>query len=101
MVYHGYRNLSLEAFRRAHPHGATVGGASTSAQSTRTHGLTAPRRLDLQRRWRHKCTPAPDQFSWRGAKRRFMTANAGGEPRPMAEATQERRLLGVGSSAWF
>ena len=25
--------------------------------------------------------------------------NAGGEPRPMAEATQERKLLGVGSSA--
>jgi len=25
--------------------------------------------------------------------------NAGGEPRPMAEATQERRLLGVGSTA--
>ena len=30
-----------------------------------------------------------------------MTANAGGEPRPIAGATQERRLLGVGSSAWF
>ena len=27
--------------------------------------------------------------------------NAGGEPRPIAEATQERKLLGVGSSAWF
>ena len=27
--------------------------------------------------------------------------NARGEPRPMAEATQERKLLGVGSSAWF
>ena len=27
--------------------------------------------------------------------------NAGGEPRPMAEATQERKLLGVGSTAWF
>ena len=27
--------------------------------------------------------------------------NAGGEPRPMAEATQERTLLGVGSTAWF
>ena len=27
--------------------------------------------------------------------------NAGGEPRPMAAATQERRLLGVGSSALF
>jgi hypothetical protein len=27
--------------------------------------------------------------------------NAGGEPRPMAGATQERKLLGVGSSAWF
>jgi len=25
--------------------------------------------------------------------------NAGGEPRPMAGATQERRLLGVGSTA--
>jgi len=25
--------------------------------------------------------------------------NAGGEPRPIAAATQERRLLGVGSSA--
>ena len=25
--------------------------------------------------------------------------NAGGEPRPMAAATQERRLLGVGSTA--
>jgi hypothetical protein len=28
-------------------------------------------------------------------------SNAGGEPRPMAEATQERKLLGVGSSAWL
>ena len=27
--------------------------------------------------------------------------NAGGEPRPIAGATQERKLLGVGSSAWF
>ena len=27
--------------------------------------------------------------------------NARGEPRPMAEATQERKLLGVGSTAWF
>ena len=33
-----------------------------------------------------------------GAKRRFITANAGGEPRPMAGATQERTLLGVGSN---
>jgi hypothetical protein len=30
-----------------------------------------------------------------------MEPNAGGEPRPRAEATQERKLLGVGSSAWF
>jgi hypothetical protein len=29
------------------------------------------------------------------------TPNAGGEPRPMAGATQERTLLGVGSSAWL
>jgi hypothetical protein len=29
------------------------------------------------------------------------TPNAGGEPRPRAAATQERRLLGVGSSAWL
>jgi hypothetical protein len=29
------------------------------------------------------------------------TPNAGDEPRPMAEATQERRLLGVGSTALF
>jgi hypothetical protein len=28
-------------------------------------------------------------------------ANAGGEPRPIAGATQERKLLDVGSSAWF
>jgi hypothetical protein len=28
-----------------------------------------------------------------------MQPNASGEPRPMAAATQERRLLGVGSSA--
>ena len=27
--------------------------------------------------------------------------NARGEPRPMAAARHERRLLGVGSSAWF
>src|SRR5262245_17889480 len=27
--------------------------------------------------------------------------NAGGEPRPIAGATQERPLSGVGSSAWF
>jgi hypothetical protein len=27
--------------------------------------------------------------------------NASGEPRPMAGATQEPTLLGVGSSAWF
>src|SRR5215831_10854704 len=27
--------------------------------------------------------------------------NAGGEPRPIAGATQERTLLGVGPSAWF
>jgi hypothetical protein len=27
--------------------------------------------------------------------------NAGGEPRQMAEATQERKLLGVGSTAMF
>jgi len=27
--------------------------------------------------------------------------NARGEPRPIAEATQERRLLGVGSTAMF
>ncbi len=27
--------------------------------------------------------------------------NAGGEPRPRAVARHERRLLGVGSSAWF
>ena len=27
--------------------------------------------------------------------------NAGGEPPPMAGATQERKLSGVGSSAWF
>ena len=27
--------------------------------------------------------------------------NARGEPRPMAGATEERRLLGVGSSAWL
>jgi hypothetical protein len=31
----------------------------------------------------------------------LLMPNAGGEPRPMAEATQERKLLGVGSSAWF
>lgn len=30
-----------------------------------------------------------------------MLPNAGGEPRPIAGATQERTLLGVGSSAWF
>jgi hypothetical protein len=30
-----------------------------------------------------------------------MPNDAGGEPRPMAGATQERGLLGVGSSAWF
>jgi hypothetical protein len=30
-----------------------------------------------------------------------MTPNAGGEPRPRAGARHERRLLGVGSSAWF
>jgi hypothetical protein len=31
----------------------------------------------------------------------FMTPNARGEPRPAAGARHERRLLGVGSSAWL
>ena len=30
-----------------------------------------------------------------------MAPNAGGEPRPIAGATQERKLLGVGSTAWL
>jgi len=30
-----------------------------------------------------------------------LTPNARGEPRPRAGARHERRLLGVGSSAWF
>jgi hypothetical protein len=30
----------------------------------------------------------------------LQNTNAGGEPRPMARATQEHRLLGIGSSAW-
>ena len=30
-----------------------------------------------------------------------LTPNARGEPRPRAGAKHERRLLGVGSSAWF
>jgi hypothetical protein len=30
-----------------------------------------------------------------------LAPNAGGEPRPIAGATQERKLLGVGSTAWF
>jgi len=32
---------------------------------------------------------------------RRVKPNARGEPRPMAGATQERKLLGVGSTAWF
>jgi hypothetical protein len=64
--------------------GATRGGASTRSQITRTHGLTAPRLLDLQRQWRHQYTPALDQFSCRGAKSHFMTANAAPQPLPEA-----------------
>ena len=30
-----------------------------------------------------------------------LAPNASGEPRPIAGATEERKLLGVGSSAWF
>jgi hypothetical protein len=32
---------------------------------------------------------------------RMVISNACGEPRPKAGATEERTLLGVGSSAWF
>ena len=42
----------------------------------------------------HLLCTAP--FSWRGAKPRFMTPNAAPQPRLEAEATQERRLEGVG-----
>jgi hypothetical protein len=31
----------------------------------------------------------------------LLEPNAGGEPRPIAGATQERKLSGVGSSAWL
>jgi hypothetical protein len=36
-----------------------------------------------------------------GCVTRTAPPNARGEPRPTAVATEERRLLGVGSSAWF
>ena len=76
-----------------------MGGASTRSQVTLTHGLAAPRFLDLQRRWRQEYTPSPDQFSWRGAKPRFMTANA--RPELLPEAGAEQTLEAVSSRPLF
>ena len=77
-VSHGVRTWQeTESPMRAHPRGGNNGRCLNNAQITRTHGLTAPRLLDLQRQWRRRrSTPAPDQFAWRGRSCHFMTANA-------------------------
>jgi hypothetical protein len=43
---------------------------------------------------------AAGEAAWFGGAKR-VRQNARGEPRPIAGATQEQRLLGVGSTAWL
>jgi hypothetical protein len=49
----------------------------------------------------YQVTPRYQELARRLGIEGTVLPNAGGEPRPMAGARDERRLLGVGSSAWF
>ena len=91
---HGVRPwLQKKSARRAHPDGGNRGGAATSSQVPRTHGLAAPRVLDLRRRGLPQWTPSSRSgpvFMEGGEAPLHDRSRWGCQAPPIAGATEER-----------